>query len=86
MCISGKFVASVFQLFRSTAFDPETIRTLGDAYERARRSLHDTGQPDLVKEVIAQRIIALAEEGERDPEKLCEGALSALGSKAIFEK
>jgi hypothetical protein len=34
-----------------------------------------------VNEVIAQRIIALAETGERDPDRLCAGALTALGDK-----
>ena len=40
--------------------------------------LHDRGQPDIVNEVIAERIISLAKKGERDPDKLCEGALVAL--------
>ncbi|MGC1091392.1 MAG: hypothetical protein WA905_01535, partial [Pseudolabrys sp.] len=31
--------------------------------------------------MIAERIIALAKQGERDPDKLCDGALKALGSK-----
>ena len=58
----------------------------GDAYEKARKSLHDTGQPQIVNEIIAQRIIALAKQGERDPNRLCAGALSALGNKAVFEQ
>ncbi|HYC17299.1 MAG TPA: hypothetical protein VEC94_08835 [Pseudolabrys sp.] len=73
-------------LFHAAAFDPETVKLLCDAYERARKSLHDTGQPDIVNEIIAQRMIALAKQGERDPEKLCEGALKALGNKAVFER
>ena len=67
-------------------FDPETVKTLCDAYDKACKSLHDTGQPHIVSEVIAQRMISLAEQGERDPDRLCEGALSALGNKAVFEK
>jgi hypothetical protein len=39
-----------------------------------------------VNEIIAQRIIALAQQGERDPDRLCAGALSALGNKAVFER
>jgi len=73
-------------MFREAAFDPEEVQILCDAYEKARRSLHDTGQPDLVTEIIAQKIISLARTGERDPEKLCEGALVALGNKAVFDK
>ena len=77
-------MSKVVALFEHTAFDPETI--LEAAYEKARRSLHDKGQPALVQEIIAQRIIAAAQTGERNPEKLCETALTALGNKAVFER
>jgi hypothetical protein len=39
-----------------------------------------------VNEIIAQCMIALAEKGERDPDRLCAGALVALGNNAVFEK
>jgi hypothetical protein len=43
------------------------------------------GQPYVINEVIARRIISLARQGERDVDKLCEGALgAALGSKAVY--
>jgi hypothetical protein len=60
------------------AFDPETIVLLSAAYEKALRNLHDEGQPQIVREVIAKRIIELASKGERDPERLCQAALSAI--------
>jgi len=40
----------------------------------------------MVQQIIAERIIAAAKQGERDPEKLCESALAALGNKAVFER
>ena len=73
------------QLFEQAAFGPDDIKVLTDAYDRARRSLHDKGQPAIVQEIIAKRIIALAKDGERDPDRLCAGALTALGNKAVFE-
>jgi hypothetical protein len=39
-----------------------------------------------VQEIIAARIIAAAKTGERDPDRLCENALAALGNKAVFER
>ena len=78
-------MSSVVDLFYAGAFDPETVKVLCDAYDRACKSLHDTGQPYIVSEVMAQRIIALAKAGERDPDRLCEGALNALPNKAVFE-
>jgi hypothetical protein len=40
---------------------------MGKAFDRACHSLHDIGQPDLVREIIAKRIIEVARDGERDP-------------------
>jgi hypothetical protein len=64
---------------RDCSFDPQAIQVMGSAYERACRSLQDIGQPDLVKEIIARRIIEVAQAGERDIDRLCERALIALG-------
>jgi hypothetical protein len=79
-------MGTIIDLFHAAAFDPETVKRLLDAYEKALKSLHDTGQPPIVNEIIAQRIIALAKKGERDPDRLCAGALTALGNKAVFER
>ena len=75
-------MGDVVQLFRDAAFDPEAVKAMSDAYEQVRRSLHDTGQPDSVNELIAERIIALAKQGERDPDRLSAAARAALGLKA----
>lgn len=69
---------SIRDLLEGAAFDPETIQALCAAYDKAKKELHDTGQPDVVREVIASKIIKLAETGERDPDRLCSGALSAI--------
>lgn len=73
---------SVVQLFQEAAFSPELTRSMGDAFERATRSLHDTGQPELIKEVMAKRIIEAARRGVRDPRELCMEALKSLGMKS----
>jgi hypothetical protein len=39
----------------------------------------DLGQPDLVREILARRIIEVARTGECDPDELCARALQALG-------
>jgi hypothetical protein len=56
------------QLFEGPAFDAETTRLLGQAYDLACRGLHDKGQPDIIREMIAERIISLAAKGQRDPQ------------------
>jgi hypothetical protein len=49
------------------------------AYEFVLKELHDRGQPDVVREVIAKRIIELAAIGERDSRRLCTTILSEFG-------
>lgn len=61
------------------SFDPEITQIMGRAFECACKALHDVGQPAMVKDVIAKRIIDIAKTGERDPNRLCERALQALG-------
>ena len=72
-------MSNVVQLFHDTSFDSEMTRVMGVAYDKACRQLHDSGQPELVQEVIAARILRLAREGERDPDRLCERTLLAVG-------
>jgi hypothetical protein len=61
-------------------FDGETNRQMGIAFEMALASLGATLDcDDPLRAALAQRIIALAQVGERDPERLCEGALRAVG-------
>lgn len=62
-----------------TAFDPQTVRIMGQAYDSVVRQLHDRGQPQVVREVIAKRITDLATLGERNSDRLAEIVLSELG-------
>jgi hypothetical protein len=41
--------------------------------------LHERGQPEVVQELIAKSIIAVAENGEREPLVLAGEGLKALG-------
>ena len=56
-------------------FDPEAIAAMSEALEAALEKLGDIGQPEVVREIIAGRIIAAAKLGERDPARLLEAAL-----------
>ena len=63
----------------NAALDPETVKLTSEAYGLVIQALHDRGQPQLVKEIIAKRILELAGLGERDPKHLCLTVLSELG-------
>jgi hypothetical protein len=54
-------------------------RLIGEAFDAACKDLCDAGQPIVVQEVIAKRIIKAAMKGERDPARLRKAGLAALG-------
>ncbi len=70
---------AVLSFFPGPAFDIDATQAMGEAFDRACHSLHDLGQPDVVREIIAKRIIDAARDGERDPNELCVHALKTLG-------
>jgi hypothetical protein len=60
-------------------FDHEATRVMGNAFDAARDELYSSGQPPIVYEVIAMRIIAAAQKGERDPLRLRDAGLAGIG-------
>lgn len=72
-------MGTVLPFFLDQGFDPEATTAMSAAFELACQGLHDRGQPEIVREVIAREIIKLAKTGERDPEQLCSHALRRLG-------
>ena len=72
-------MADVLPFFQGAASDDDATQVMGKAFDRACQSLHDNGQPDLVRQIIAKRIIEVARKGERDLDELCARALQPLG-------
>jgi hypothetical protein len=61
-------------------FDPETITILVEALEGAWTTIqssgtHLDGREDDARDAIAKYIVELALKGERDPQRLIDGAL-----------
>jgi len=59
-------------------FDPETLDILGRAYDLAIANMHDKGQPEAVRDLIADRVMQSARKGERDIHALCRAALRGI--------
>jgi hypothetical protein len=59
-------------------FDPEARRVMGIAYEMAWTAFPLQNRTERLKESVAEKIIALAKEGLRDPNLLCEWTLDDL--------
>jgi hypothetical protein len=61
------------------SFGPEDIANLTAAFEAALGKLGLTDRKDPRTTAVAKAIIRLAKDGERDPERLRDGALMSLG-------
>jgi len=72
----------VLELLRVAGFDLEAIKIICEAYVKIRKSVGDISKPDLANEIIALRILSLAKQGERDPDRLCAGVLATLPIKS----
>ena len=49
-------------------FDDEAILAMAQAYDRACDALRTFGNASAVREIVAQQIIEVAAQGERDPD------------------
>ena len=68
----------IYRLLRDQAFGPEEIKILGDAFEDALRTLRLVNRDDPATEIVAQKIIELAQRGERDPVRLRQAAVQSV--------
>jgi hypothetical protein len=71
--------ATIIPFLDGAAFEPDHLEAMGRAFDQARRALHDKGQPNIVQDIIAKKIIAIAKTGERNADRMCERALATLG-------
>jgi hypothetical protein len=69
---------SIHSFIKPGVFRPEMIALMSEAFEAACKELHDSGQPQIVREVIADRIITATRQGELDPVRLREAALAGV--------
>jgi hypothetical protein len=65
------------------SFDDETMRTMGEVFDRACDALGNFGEGVTVREIIAKRIVEVAKTGERNPSHLYRQALKVLGIDEI---
>jgi len=66
------------------AFEPEATAAMAEAFEAACKELHDAGKTELVRKLVAERIIGAACRGELDPVRLRTAALSSILSLPNF--
>jgi hypothetical protein len=68
----------IYRLLQNHAFGPDEIRVLTTAFEEALQTLRLVDRADPATEMVARKIIELAQQGERDPVRLRERAVRSL--------
>ena len=74
VCVRANTAASE----RRSHFGPEDIKLLSTVFEEALRELRLVDRTDPATQLVAKRIIELAQQGERDPIRLREGAIKGI--------
>jgi hypothetical protein len=67
------------RLLQGVSFSPEEIREITEAYEAVRKQLHDRGQPNLVNEIIAKRIIEVAKTKALNSAEMAKRVVKSFG-------
>ena len=78
--LGARTSVSLQQLLRDQqqSFGPDEIKVLLTAFEEALRELRLVDRTDPATQLVAKRIIELAQQGERDPIRLREGAVKGI--------
>jgi len=64
---------------RCNVFEPDVTLAMGDAYDKAMATISTEAQSQfVVRELIARRIIRMAQKGVVDRDQLCVWALSRV--------
>jgi hypothetical protein len=75
---SGAIAVPIRRLLENHVFGPDEITVLTTAFEDTLRMLRLVDRADPATEIIARKIIELAQQGERDPVRLRERAIQSL--------
>jgi hypothetical protein len=62
-------------------FGPDEIAVMTKAFEGALRALDLVDRTDPAADMVAEKIIELVNQGERDSVRLCDRAVEALSGK-----
>jgi len=69
---------AIYRLLQKSAFGPEEIERMTTAYEDALRVLGLTDRADPMTEILAKKIVEIAQTGERDPMRIRAKAVAAI--------
>ena len=74
---------AIYRLIANGSFGPDEIEAMTVAYEGALLDLCLTNRDDPITELIAKTIVTVTSTGERDPTRIKERAINALGVRRV---
>lgn len=69
------------RFLQDRTFGPDEIAVMTKAFEGALRALDLVDRTDPAADMVAEKIIELVNQGERDQVRLCDRAVEALSGK-----
>jgi hypothetical protein len=69
------------RFLQGRTFGPDEIAVMTKAFEGALRALDLVDRTDPAADMVAKKVIELANLGERDPVRLCDRAVEALSGR-----
>ena len=70
---------AIYRLIANGCFGPDEIAAMTAAYESVLKDLRLTDRDDPITQLIAKSIVNITATGERDPARIAERAMDALG-------
>ena len=71
-------VVAIYRLLQQSAFEPDDVKRMCDAYEASLVELGLADRIDPLTEIIAKYIVEVAQTGEKDAKRICRLAMARL--------
>ena len=75
----GGCTVTIFRLIKESAFGPDQIKVMAEAYEATLKALHLQAGTNPINELIAKKIIGIVQANEHDPKRICARTIKELG-------
>jgi hypothetical protein len=70
---------AIYRLLQNSPLGPEEIAVLTDAYERTLRKLRLVDRTDPITEMIAKKVVEMAQRGVREAQQISDMTIKELG-------
>ena len=76
----------IYRFLKDSEFGPEDIKAIAAAYERACEELKLTGDQEPMKQLVAKRVLAIVQTGEREPHWIADRVVRELSGASAKPK